>query len=260
MDESKLELIASYLDGTMTPEERLSFEILVNEDPVLEKELLLSKKIHHHFENPYQEEAIPDNAYTQQLKETLASDEAKKIKETIKEIGSKYQEEHSNVALVRPWMYAAAAVLILFFAVNFFLNTSTADMYATYYNDKDVPSIIQRDGEKTLLSQGVNAFHANNFEEAVRLFEDYETENAISNTGFYILKGIAYSHIGDLESATKSFDKCIASKSLDSSKGLWFKALAFVKADEVEKAKNTLLQIGDNDFNYKKAQELLANL
>ncbi|MGK0386484.1 MAG: tetratricopeptide (TPR) repeat protein [Patiriisocius sp.] len=261
MDELTLELIASYLDGKMAPDERLAFKKKISETPELEKEVLLSKKIHSHFEDPYHQDPIPENKHTQNLRDVLASNEAKSIKDTIKEVGVAYtQLQDSNKKPFRFWMFAAAAILVLFFTVNLFLDTNTGDLYANYYNNQDVPSMIKRDADSTLLTRGVTAFHATNFEEAVILFEQYEVENTIDDTAFYILKGTAYSKIGDITNALVSYDKFIAYQSLDSSKGLWFKALAYLKEGKTKEAKITLSSIGKNDFNFKEAQELIKEL
>lgn len=261
LDESLLQRIAFYLDDKMTTEERRSFEALVRKTPELEKELLLSKKLHHHFENGYQEDTIPLNEYTKKLRTELSSDDAKKIKGTIREIGLEYEKEKRNSnSFFRPWMFAAAAAIVLFFAVNYFLDTSNEALYANYYNNDDVPSLIQRDAEQTLLTQGVAAFYDNDNTEAIRLFEKYETQNTIKNDAYYIIKGTSYSKIGDLNNAIKAYDTFIASASLDRSKGIWFKALAYLKADMPNESKTTLLLIKEKDFNYKEAQELLDKL
>jgi len=49
---------------------------------------------------------------------------------------------------------------------------------------------------------------------------------------------------------------------LDRSKGLWFKALVYLKMDDKKSAKHTLKKITENlsNFNYTKAEKLLAEL
>ncbi|MCH9661213.1 MAG: hypothetical protein K0U54_09910, partial [Bacteroidetes bacterium] len=109
---------------------------------------------------------------------------------------------------------------------------------------------------------GVLAFQKEEYPEALQHFEVYKSKGLHLNDAVYLYSGMSHIALGDFESGHSDFDILIASNSLDASKGLWFKALAYLKANDTHKAKQMLLEIlsDSSNFNTTKAQELFEEL
>ncbi len=266
MDESRLQKIEDYLANQLSEEEARLFELEIQNDPDLAKEVALAKQVNHHLSDTIGEDSVPDNEYTEKIREFVQSEEATKVREAIAKAGKEYapapKKGFWNNSLFR---VAAIAVLFLTVAgVVYFGNNNTGPgLYAAYYSEKDVPAIIQRDETTDALENAVIKFQDENYQEALQEFEAYLSSNPENiNPNVYVYTGLSHMNLGHEEESLMEFDNLINSDALDSSKGLWFKALALLNFGEKNKAKEVLEQLVSNtsNFNFELANELLGEL
>lgn len=263
MKDEQLLRIEQYISEAMSGEERLSFERELESDPALQEAYKLSLEINEHLLEEYSEYEIPDNEFTQALKEELRSEASKNIKETIAKVGV----EHAKKSITPRkknygWVAAIAAAFIVGLGLTFFTGSDESEVYDDFYAVADLPSVIKRGDTDSDLEQGVLAFQKEEYPEALQHFEVYRSKGLHLNDAVYLYSGMSHVALGDFDASHADFDILIASNSLDASKGLWFKALAYLKAEDIEKVKQLLKKIllDSSNFNFTKAQDLLEEL
>ena len=82
------------------------------------------------------------------------------------------------------------------------------------------------------------------------------------NPEAHLYIGASYLQLDNQKETIEAYDTLINSNALNRSKGYWFKALAYLKFGEEEKAKAALVQIKNNPtfFKHQEAIELLDKL
>ncbi len=261
MEDQIYKKIEAYLGGDMPLEEAILFEKQMEEDSVLKKEVTLYNDLNYHLGEQSLNKDFPDTEYTKTLNTFLQGDEASQVKKDLKQAKELYSRKGSFFNRYKTRILSSAAVILLFIAVRvvWFPNVNSDALYLDYYNTSDLPSLVQRDDSKNALSNGVEAFQNDKFENAITIFENYEQTETDINYNMFLYKGISYSELNNVEEAIKAFDVFANSDLLDNSKGLWFKALTYLKINDKVKAKNVLEQIikNSNNFKYKEAKQLL---
>ncbi len=263
MEQDIYQKIEAYLGGEMTPGEQREFELAMSQDLELQKEVRLSNEINHHLNEKswlYSEEAKDDKT-KQELEEYIKSEEAILLKSKISEVGDRFKKrKHQR----RRFFYtggAIAAIFILgFFVTNlFFDQKSNAALYNEYYTDMDLPSLVKRGSQNKLLQDGIVAFKAKEYKEAITAFQKYMDTSKDENPLIHAYIGFSHLETNQIEKSLNSFDTLLRSDSIDRSRGLWYKALAYLKDNRIEASKKVLSKIiGDSlNYNYKKAKELL---
>lgn len=262
-DEMRLQ-IERYVMGDMSSEEITNFEEQMTYDQTLRNEVELAKQIRSHLRMDFDEGEIPQNEYVGELRDYLQSDDAKEIKQKLRKV----QEEHRNngerpSGRNRLLVAASLTALIIMAGGFFYFNRNTPDrLYARYYQETDLPSVIKRGGVTDVLEDGVIAFQNENYEEAISILSSYLDESEDPDPAAYIYRGVSRVWTKDYEQALGDFDSMINSGSIDASQGLWFKALAYLKMKDKRKAIDILETIVQNPSNFKstEARELLDRL
>jgi len=264
MEEKIYNKIEAYLGGDMPPEEIILFEKQIEENSELKKEVTLYNDLNYHLGEQSLNKDFPDTEYTKTLNTFLQGDEASQVKKDLKQAKELYSKKELFFNRYKTRILSSAAVILLFIAVRvvWFPNVNSDALYLDYYNTSDLPSLVQRDDSKNALSNGVEAFQNDKFENAITIFENYEQTETDINYNMFLYKGISYSELNNVEAAIKAFDIVANSDLLDKSKGLWFKALTYLKFEDKINAKKTLGVITSNasNFKFKEAQELLKEI
>ena len=139
--------IEKYIKGLLSNVEQEEFRALYNTDPTFKEkvdfEVSLFKILNETdwpFLDPNKNKEVDD------LTALFGSPESKKLKKTIAFENDKYlnKKEKSN----KNWTYyAAAAIIISFLAISSYFGlyqTSTNELYVTYLDLQDLPSIVER--------------------------------------------------------------------------------------------------------------------
>jgi len=200
------------------------------------------------------------------LEDYLKSDGAKEIKTAIKSVNDNYVNvTSSNKKSYFSYLAIAASIIVLVGYFMFNSSPNNMELYAQYNDWSNLPSFTTRgDSDNKLLVSGEKAFLDSNYLKAKNYFEEFlntsEEKNANANALLYY--GITNIELGDFTKALESFNKLIASETLDSSKGYWYKALMYLKMDDKASAiKELKIIVTDaSNYNYTVAKELLSKL
>lgn len=161
-------------------------------------------------------------------------------------------------------LVAVSVTLVIVTSVGVYLmnGPSSGSLYNEYYSTSDLPSLVQRNVESTTLEEATLEFEGGDFGDALVLYEKYRMETPEPRPEAYLYEGMSQLELDDFEGAVKSFDRFINSNSVDRLKGLWFKALAYLKAEDIQNARAVLSNITEDssNFNYQKARKLLEKL
>ena len=257
--------IEAYLGGDMTPEEQRQFEEMMAQNPELQKEVRLANEVNHHLNDStwMGADAAKNDPTKQEIENYIKSDEAIALKSKLRQAGANYKKTGSNSSSIKYIIGAVAAILIIALISNVLWNRSPNHdtLYAEFYVESDLPSLVKRGSENELLTKAVSLFQSNEYEQAIQFFEQYEKEIQGTDPSVYIYTGFSYLENGNIDEAIQNFDKLLESNSIDKSKALWYKSLAYLKADRIEECKAILSQIiEDSLFNAQKAKKLLDEL
>ncbi len=262
-DELRLK-IEEYLGGIMSTSEATLFEQEMARNSELKEEVILQKQINHHLRDDKLNAEIPENEYTRRIRTYVKSDEAAHIKQVLKGVEKDYKE---RVKKPRRKNLMVAAILIgalLLSGIGYWYTSQATpqELYASYYSTNDLPSVIQRGDKDSKLAKGAVAFQENNFELALNYFSEYIESTSELDPFVYIYIGVINMEQGNIASANMALDNAIDSNTLDSSRGLWFKALTYLKAGDTENAGLFLKKLVESttNFNYSKAKDLLEKL
>jgi len=250
------ELIEQYLTGTMAPKTILAFEKLIAKDVSLAKDIELFKQLSAHFNEDYI--SLKQDIDTTDLDTYFRSNEAKKLKKTIENIGI----THTSKKKFKFPVSIAAALIGLFICVAGYLQFSKHNLYEDYYTESDLPSLVARSTTDNLSSEIVFAYQEKQFSKANNLYITYINSSSIFNENLFIYGGMTYLELNEFDKALIEFQKMTSSNSIDNSKGLWFSALVYLKKEEhilLKETLNTIVQ-KKNNFNHKKAVSLLQEL
>ncbi|MEW7291986.1 tetratricopeptide repeat protein [Aquimarina sp. 2304DJ70-9] len=271
-DNTIYEQIEAFIAGRMSEDEKKQFEekILVDNDLRKEVDLHRSLKYAIHDKEWFLTESPKDNDEIDGIKQIRRRKEYVDLESKIQKIGDQYFENEVKSKKSRKWMYyvsaSVAAILIAFFINYYTVNESASSLYAQYSNWKDLPSLtVQSDGEN-ILAKGENLFFEEKYAQAIAIFSEELEEPSEQGQGFepYILSYLGASYLGlnDYEKALLTFDELLNSGTVDSSKAYWYKAMVYLKQDDIQKAKNMLNLILKNErnFNFQQAKELREKL
>lgn len=254
--------IEAYLLRSMSEEEMASFEERMDNDALLKKEVLLQQSLHQAFdENDWSIDQRPNNQEElAALTAKLSSDEYKKASQNITAASEAYFETIKNKSPQKRFSFykvGIAATILLLISIPFLWpDNSLASQYQSLAQWDDIPSIIEKGDTQNANNQGEAFFRAQNYQEVVNHFSSSDTLSASA----LMYLGIAYLELDSTAEALQTFDKLLATPSIESSRAYWYKLLVFVKQGNKEKVKETLAIIlsSKDNYNYRKALSLSA--
>lgn len=200
--------------------------------------------------------------------ETLKMYEQAANSDTIKALNDKLNSRKGRqkksvpvykLPLVR---WAAAVVLIALVLASLLLGgkQTPQELYAQYLNLDDIPSLTVRSDQDSTLVAMEGMFRSGYYGSFINLAREH-AELVENNSSLLLYQGLSYLEQQKLDEAISVFDKLIASDLIDAPRGHWFKALAYLKRNQPEKAKEILEYIINNKlFNTSEAEALLKQL
>lgn len=262
------DLIEKKLREQLSLEEEESFSAKMESDEEFRQAYVFEKQL---FENLNDSDwNLTENLSSTEIKEyakLFESEEARKLADQLKIITT----EHRNSAAMQPnrqrlyWISGLAATLLIVLVSVFVFypkEGSTSQLYSTYLDVSEVPSMIPRgDHEDALRIKAQGLFENKKYPEAIPVFNEILNSQTEDVATVLIYKGIAQMESGQLENAMTTFNQLIESNWLDASKGYWYKALIYLKKGERQKAVEILEKIkSESLYNATKADELLEEL
>ena len=242
---SKDLLIQDYLEGKLDGRSAKDFEMALQSDPVLAKEVedykTLDKELrvlgYKRFENTVQ-------AWETEHRTT--------------------QQKKSKVINLRPYLALAAGVaLALAVGIYLFLNQSPDldELYAVHYTPYE-DMILGRwrgetlpdsslTGSRAALAEGMRAYNNLNFPEAEQHLLQYLKQND-KDPGIALYLGITQMEQNKFVNAELSFLKA-RENALYAPQSQWYLALMYLKGHRLEKCKTQLQSIAEDSLHYKRA-------
>jgi tetratricopeptide (TPR) repeat protein len=255
--------IESFISNSMSEEEMLLFEKQLENDAELKKEVELAKEMNLFLKgdliNKQSNPPLEKELYT-----FLKSDEATTLKNKLLNVKNDYKNNSLKPKKKNYFLAAVSIAILVMGTLGYLLlnQHNPEKLYQRYYSSNDLPSVIKRDNTQNELIQPHLQFKEEKYKTAITYFERYKVNTHKINEAVFIYEGVAHMKLNNYEKARLEFDNMIQSNSIDSSKGLWFKALLYLKKQDKTKAKIILEKIvaDPENFKFKKAKKLLKDL
>ncbi|HPA35611.1 MAG TPA: hypothetical protein PLA16_04550 [Chitinophagales bacterium] len=229
-------LIEKFLEHTLSAEEQLEFDRLLQSDTAFQQEFEFQKK----------------------LKASIIIETREKQKEQLRAL-------EREIATPSRFKYAAAAaiILVVFAALIFALiRPDTDDLYASYYEPfPNLEKPTTRDKTATdLPAKAFYAYDTENYATAAALFDQIYTQQAADYAILY--EGLSYMELGKFRQAIQTFELFDFEKQNNYTHTIsWYLALCYLKNQQTERAKFLLEEVSHSDSQFKASStELLEEL
>lgn len=246
----EFDLIESYLQESLSKTDRLAFEKRLAEDPDFAEEFSLHKQGRQLIQLSGRE------ALMQRLDSRFES--------------AKQQEGKVIPLYQRRSLQVAAAVLLIivagFWVMNNLNSSSPEQLFANYMENPKTSEVrdVFVPEQQSAWNKAISAFEGEDFAQATpileTLLEDLEfVKQSGGQASLYL--GISYLNLGEPSKAIEAFSGA-SSSSIYFDQIQWYRALAHLKANQLEEAKTALQQIVDTPSHYKQTQakELLEKI
>ncbi|WP_432222732.1 tetratricopeptide repeat protein [Flavobacterium sp. TMP13] len=240
MNEEKYTQFDHYLQNEMTVEERIRFEGEVATNEVLASELESFKEMN------------------VQLKHKFGiAEEREAFKENVKCIAeSHFNSKKSKAISIKPWLYAAAASVVVVFGLFFF--NQNANPNFDDFNRHEQASFTERSESSAKLKQAEQAFNTKDYKKAIPVFETILKEKSSAEIQYFY--GVALLQENEFIKAEAVFTALQSGTSVYKNKATWQLALSKLKQKDYQTCKEILVTIPRDYENQKQVQHLLKEL
>ncbi len=241
-------LIDKFFNDTLSDKEATLFNKLLQEDSEFKEEFRFQKD----------------------LKKALQLNKRESLKATLQGF-EKDLKKKKSVFTIKTWLAAATVIILLGIGsliYNSFGNDDPKNLYAEYFEPyRNIVHPVERgENDGSIETKAFQAYENGDFYKAINLFNSVESLEEDDNyIDFY--KGISYLALNKNKEAIEILLPIateIEKGDYDlSQKANWYLALAYLNANEIEKAKSQLYMIShDNAFTFKKeeASDILEKL
>ncbi|WP_339840616.1 hypothetical protein [uncultured Maribacter sp.] len=243
MDKEKL--VLKYFDGTLTKDEQIVFNQFLESDANFKAQFELEKDV---------QAVIRENERVE-LKRKLQGFES--------ELGTKVTL--AKRTFWKPFQIAASIILLLgasWFVFNSDIFNGPEELYATSYEKypNTVYTITRGDTADTSLERlAFEAYETNDYEAAIKYLKELKDKTGLDYVDFYL--GQSYLGNGETLKAINEFEKTISINGEYKQEAFWYAALAHLKLDHKNKAKDLLIELIENEtYKLDEATELLEKL
>jgi len=229
------ELIEKYVHGTLTEEERLTFNELISTDAEFAEEVRFQEDV----------KVVARHEDSDQFKQQLRS----------------YENQRPSSSKRRRWV--AAAILVALLATAYFtvFQNTNSKLFAEYFEPyrNVVAPVVRGDQSEALSSKAFLAYENKAYKEAASYFSQLiDTENESYYTFYLANCELA---LGQGTEAIVLLENYIATSGEFTDRAQWYLALAYVTTNENTKAKSHLERIvATNSYNHQEALQLLNHL
>ena len=240
MNEENYILFDQYLQDEMTFDERSNFENQLSENQELALSFQNFKEVQVQLENKFGIEA-ERTAFSANLK-TIADEH--------------FSNKKAKVISLKPWMYLAAASVVLLLGI--FLFDSNSNPNFNEFNQFDEAHFVERGEQVNYLKQAQEAYNSKDYKKAIPLFESILKEKETAEIQYFY--GISLLENNKIHEAETVFIELQTGNSIYKYKAIWALALAKLKQKEYKSCKEILLTIPADYENYDDVQKLLNAL
>jgi len=256
-------LIEKFLKGELSDKEHTSFSAKRANDEVFNKEVEFEENLYNSYNSD--KWSFVKNNESDELDTYTAlfqSAETEKLRSVLQQVNEDYKNTSKNKS--NRWVIyasiAAMITLLICFLIFFNNPTSHQDLYASYLETSEVPSLVSR-GEENDLIRAQSLFENGQYAKALPIFNKNLMSSNQQTSTLLLYIGISQMELNQYVESEDTFDQLINSNSLDAPKGNWFKALLYLKTGEVGKAETLLKKIKTESlYNHTKASKLLSEL
>jgi tetratricopeptide (TPR) repeat protein len=242
MDTQNYTLFEDYLNGTLTENEKISFESNLKNNTIFNEEFNTYKELSGFLEHKFQYEDA--SAAFQNNLTTISNKHFEKLKTP------------KRIIKFKTWQFAIAASLLLFFGIQYFSPSSPSYNDFTSY---DTISLVLRDSGNKLLTNAEVAFNAKNFIKAEQYFSQL-LETDVNNNELKLYKAFSQIELNQFNEADTTLSILSKGNSVYKNKATWYLALSKLKQKEYAACITVLKTIDAEADDYKKAKKLLKKL
>lgn len=257
--------IQAYLDGTLSEEDRLSFEEQLKTNKALKQDLQLHQEVDRSIDKP---KALEMEVLLQDIGGEFAAKYTTSRKPKIVPMGAKRRS-----LPIYKWAIAASfALLISFLWWQFGTNMSpinAQDLYANAYEPYAISTNIRSidDATSTVFQEGQKKYQLGEYQSAITLFSSALAADSLAREdaiALHFYKGVAHLGNGELDLAQQELETALAtSNHIYVQQTYWYLALIALKNDDLTTAKarlnQTISTAATGKYNVK-AKELLKKL
>ena len=240
MNEENYTLFDQYLQDEMTLVERSSFE----------KQLLENQELALAFQNFKEVQAQLENKFGLEAERNAFVANLKTIGDTH------FSNKKTKVITLKPWMYLAAASVVLLLGL-FLFNPSSNPNFDDFNQFEDA-HFVERGEQADYLKQAQDAYNTKDYKKAIPLFESILKEKKTAEIQYFY--GVSLLENNKIQEAEVVFNELQTGTSTFKNKGIWGLALAKLKQKEYKYCKKILLTIPADYENYDDVQRLLNDL
>lgn len=240
MNEEVYIAFENYLNNELSSEEKTAFENQLQNDSDIKEKFEIYKE-------------------SNQFLNTKFSDETVAFKENLKKITQQSSQESkpkkSKVIQLRTFVYAIAAVFVLFFGLQLFQNDNPE--YGDY-NQHEEANFTERGDVVKSLKLAQEAFNNKKYKEAIINFEQVIKEYPRPEIKyFYAISLLEDNRFADSELVLNDI---ISGGSIYKNTATWYLALSKLKQKEYKSCKEILLTIPSDYEDYDQVEKLLKTL
>jgi predicted Zn-dependent protease len=241
MKEESYIAFENYLNHEMSVEEKNIFEARLENESELKEDFDL-----------YQETTI--------FAAHKFSKESQDFRANLKSIATKkiiaQEPKKSKVIQLRTYVYAVAAVFVLFFGIQFFQNSIPE--YSDYNQHQNALFTERSENIFESLKLAQDAFNAKNYKDAIKYFEIVLKEYPRPEVQyFYAISLVEENRHAEAEVV---LNELIKGKSVYKNTATWYFALSKLKQKDYKSCKAILKMIPNDYEDYDKVEELLKKL
>lgn len=262
--EEDIKIIEDFLRGDLSSQDKQNVFRRLEKDKAFRAKYELEKQLFDAFNEDHWSQAKPNTPQVDTYREILQDKDIQDLKKTLHQFQQSEQPKpKKDFKLNKTILYVAASVILLLVLFQVFLNQSpsNSELYYQHANLDDLPSFVTRsDSNEDKLIRAEQLFEEKEYKQSISLLEEALVDNK-NDSRIYLYLGAALLEMNEFEKAEEVYDQLINSNLLDAQKGYWYKALVYLKMDDLTRANEQLKDIVKNDYYNKiKAEELIEQL
>ena len=241
--------IERYLDGEMSPEEKLWFTRELKGNPALKRELCLRERLN------------------ESIRETEIMDFRKQLESVFEESRVEIESKHHHLR-ARRRIAAVSSSLIIALAGTLTLwlsyrNLDNQKIYEQYYSPAEAGVTFRSEGkaDNSELQTAMQYYESGNYEQALFHFEKI-LRNDPTRLGLNLYSGISQMEVNRYRDANTSFHKIIDNNYiLYIEQAEWYLAFCYLMTDDLEKARDQFMLIENRKGYYQhQARRILRKI
>lgn len=240
MNEALYLTFENYLSNEISAEEKLDFEYQLQNDIDIKEKFEIYNEINEFLATKFSRETI-------------------EFKQNLNFIANQSQEtsnpKKGKIVQLRTYIYAIAAVFVLFFGIQLFQNDNPE--YSDF-NKHQTATFTERGDVIQSLKLAQDAFNKKNYKDAIKNFEIVIKEYPRPEVKyFYAISLIEDSRFVDADFVLNDI---IKGQSVYKNTAIWYLALSKLKQKDYTSCKSILLMIPNDYEDYAQVEKLLKEL